>query len=96
MLMRAIVQLRPALEAVKDCTREFTDPELQELIPHPEDFQLIESIIPVLSKFEAVLDFMRGEKTPTICYVMLKIWYLQTQLSATIKKSQVVEVESLR
>ena len=96
MMMRSIVQLRPALEAVKDCTREFTDPELQELIPHPEDFQLIESIIPVLSKFEAVLDFMRGEKTPTICYVMLKIWYLQTQLSATIKKSQVVEVESLR
>ena len=59
MMMRSVVQLRPALEAVKDCTHRSTDTRLQDLIPSFDDFDLIESIVPILTKFESVSDFIQ-------------------------------------
>ena len=84
MMMRSIIQLRPALEAVKECTHKSTDSRLQDLIPDSEHFDLIESLIPILTKFESVSDFMSGENYPTICHVMVKICFLQMSMKKII------------
>ena len=96
MMMRSVVQLRPALEAVKDCTHRSTDTRLQDLIPSFDDFDLIESIVPILTKFESVSDFMSGETYPTICHVMVKLCFLDMSLKKTIEVSQGLDDDSLR
>ena len=78
-MMRSVIQLKPALEAIKDSTRS-ADSKLQELVPEPRDFEVIESIIPILGKFEAVSDFMQSETYPTVCHVMVKLCFLQMSL----------------
>ena len=88
MMMKSVIQLRPALEAVKECTHKSTDSRLQEIIPEQEDFDLIDSIIPILSKFESVSEFMSGETYPTICHVMVKICFLQMSLKKIIDTPQ--------
>lgn len=85
MMMKSVVQLRPALEAVRECTHKSTDSRLQELIPEQEDFDLVDCIIPILSKFESVSEFMSGEKYPTICHVMVKICFLQMSMKKLIE-----------
>ena len=84
MMMKSVIQLRPALEAVKECTHKSTDSRLQDLIPELEDFDMIETIIPILAKFESVSEFMSGENYPTICHVMVKICFLQMSLKKII------------
>ena len=83
-MMRSVIQLRPALEATKECTQRSTDSRLQELIPETQDFEIIESIIPILGKFKAVSDFMQSETYPTICHVMVKLCFLQMSLKKVI------------
>ena len=85
MMMKSVVQLRPALEAVRECTHKSTDSRLQELIPEQEDFDLVDCIIPILSKFESVSEFMSGENYPTICHVMVKICFLQMSMKKLIE-----------
>jgi hypothetical protein len=97
MMMRSVLQLRPALEAVKECTHRSTDARLQYLVPEKEEFELLESIVPILTKFEAVSDFMSGESYPTICHVMVKICFLQLTLKKAIETdNQGLEDDSLR
>ena len=60
------------------------------------DFELLESIILILSKFEAVSDFMSGESYPTICHVMVKICFLQMSLKKAIESNQGLDDDSLR
>ena len=95
MMMKSVIQLRPALEAVKECTHKSTDSRLQEIIPEQEDFDLIDSIIPILSKFESVSEFMSGETYPTICHVMVKICFLQMSLKKIIDTPQPLDDASL-
>ena len=80
-MMQSVIQLRPALEAIKDCTHRSTDSRLQGLVPESQDFDIIESVIPILQKFEAVSDFMQSETYPTICHVMVKLCFLQLSLN---------------
>ena len=96
MMMRSILQLRPALEAVKECTHRSTDSRLQFLIPERDDFELLESIVPILAKFETVSDFMSGENYPTICHVMVKVCFLQHTLKKAIESNQGLDDDSLR
>ena len=83
-MMQSVIQLRPALEAIKDCTHRSTDSRLQGLVPESQDFDIIESVIPILQKFEAVSDFMQSETYPTICHVMVKLCFLQLSLKKLI------------
>ena len=88
MMMRSVLQLRPALEAVKECTHRSTDARLQYLVPEKEEFELLESIVPILTKFEAVSDFMSGESYPTVCHVLVKICFLQLTLKKALESNQ--------
>ena len=87
-MMRSVVQLKPALEAIKECTHRSTAKNLQELIPESFHFDIIESIIPILTKFETVCDFMQSETYPTICHVMVKICFLQLSLKKAMESSE--------
>ena len=88
MMMKSVLQLRPALEAIKDSTHKSTDTRLQDLIPEVEDFVYLETLIPILSKFEAVSEALSGEKYPTICMVIMKLFFIQTSLINEVKKPQ--------
>ena len=88
MMMKSVLQLRPALEAIKDSTLKSTDTWLQDLIPDVEDFVYLETLIPILSKFEAVSEALSGEKYPTICMVIMKLFFIQTSLINEVKKPQ--------
>ena len=83
-MMRSVLQMRPALEAIKECTHRSTDSRLQDLIPDNTDMDIIEAIVPILGKFENVSDFMQSETYPTICHVMVKICFLQMSLKKCI------------
>ncbi len=77
MMMRSICQLRPALENIRDDDRAKPDcPKLMEIIPTEEQFNLVETIIPILTKFETLSDFMSGDKYPTVCHVISKLSFL--------------------
>ena len=58
-----------------------------DLVPEVNDFKIIESIIPILTKFENVCDFMQSETYPTICHVMVKICFLQLSLKKAMESS---------
>ena len=83
-MMKSVIQMRSALEAIKECTHRSTDSRLQDLIPENRDFDIIETIIPILSKFEGVSDFMQSESYPTICHVMVKLCFLQMSLKKSM------------
>jgi hypothetical protein len=84
MMLRSIVDLKPALDSIRDDPSPRHDcPKLQAMIPTDAQFQLIQSIIPVLTKFEALTDFMSGDKYPTICHVISKLSFLNNYLEST-------------
>ena len=86
-MMKSVIQMRSALEAIKECTHRSTDSRLQDLIPENRDLDIIETIIPILSKFEGVSDFMQSESYPTICHVMVKLCFLQMSLKKSMDNS---------
>ena len=48
MMMRSVIQMRSALEEIKESTRA-TEVKLQDLIPESFEFDVIETIIPILT-----------------------------------------------
>lgn len=96
MMIKSVLQLQQALERVKECTHRSTDSRLQALVPERDDFELLQSIVPILSKFEAVSDFMSAETYPTICHVMVKVCFLQMSLKKAIETNQGLDDDSLR
>ena len=95
-MVKSIIQLRPALEAIRESSGRSTDPHLIELIPDSEEFDLMDSLIDQLTKFEEVSTFMSSESNPTICWIIQKVFYLQTTLSNTIAGAQGLDDDSLR
>ncbi len=83
-----IIQLRPALEGIRESTSRSTDPHLQELIPESDQFDAIESLVQVLSKFEEVSTFMSSESYPTICWVIQKVFYLMSVCTKIIQEAE--------
>ena len=86
MMMRSVLQLRPALEAIKESTHKSTDTRLQELIPEVEEVVFIKSLIPPLSRFESVFEPLSEEKYPTVCMIIMKLFFLKTSLVNEVKK----------
>lgn len=95
MMIRSVVKLRAALEGIRDGGRA-NDGNLIELIPAQESFDLLDSIVQVLSKFEEVSTFMSSETIPTICWVIQKLYFLANILSKIAIASQGEDDESLR
>jgi hypothetical protein len=89
MMMISILQLKPALENIRDDDRAKPNcPKLIEIIPTEEQFNLIETIVPILTKFETLSDFMSGDKYPTLCHIVSKLSFLNNYLvSVKIKKT---------
>ena len=60
MCIKSILQLRPALEAIKADRPQKTDksvgsdPKLQAAIPEPEQFEILEAIVPPLERIAQV------------------------------------------
>ena len=88
MMILSIIQLRPALEGIRESTSRSTDPHLQELIPESDQFDAIESLVQVLSKFEEVSTFMSSESYPTICWVIQKVFYLMSVCTKIIQEAE--------
>ena len=76
------------MAAVEEFTQRSTDSRLQSLIPEKDDFELLESIVPILGKLETVSDFISGESYPTFCHVLVKICFLQLTLKKALESNQ--------
>ena len=59
----------------------------QDLVPESEDFDLVDSIIPILTKFESVSEALSGEKYPTMCMVIMKLYFIPHTLVTEAKKA---------
>ena len=79
-MLRSVFRMKKALLSVKYCHRRTTDKNLQKIIPAEEDYDLIEEVIPTLTRFEAASEFMGGEKYPTIASVITKVAGLDKHL----------------
>ena len=95
MMIRSVVKLRAALEGIRDGGRA-NDGNFIDLIPAQESFDLLDSIVQVLSKFEEVSTFMSSESFPTICWVVQKLYFLANILSKTATASQGEDDDALR
>ena len=86
MMMRSVLLLRRALEAIKDSIHPSTDKRLQALVPEEEDFNRIEIMIPILTCFEPVSEALSGEKYTTVCMVIMKLYYVQHSPVTEVQK----------
>ena len=80
MMIRSVVKLREALEGIRDGGRA-NDANLIELIPTQESFDLLDSIIQVLTRFEEVSTFMSSEKIPI--YRLLPRWRWEGRVNSS-------------
>ena len=58
-------------------TKDKTVENLQLLIPSSKDFAELKAIMPLLAVFEKVSELMSAEKTPTMCWVSYRAYYLR-------------------
>jgi hypothetical protein len=70
MMIISILQLRPVLDVIKMASARSTTVET-------EDFEILDSIIPISSKFKKLSTFITAEKYPTICWMIQKVYYFQ-------------------
>ena len=96
MMLRSIFALRSALESIRDNEIPKLDCiSLVAIIPTEEQFNLVQSIIPVLTKIEALTEFMSGDNYPTICHVISKLSFLHNFLESTKSKNRGTPVAEL-
>lgn len=92
MMMRSIVRLRPALEAIKsDFSKNSekaynTDERLRKAIPSFTDFETIEAIIPPLTHIEALSETFSSDQNLTLPYVVPKLYNLHLHLQSMVAK----------
>ena len=82
MCIRSIINLEtPLMEISKitgrAATKDKTVENLQVLIPSRADFAELRAIMPLLAVFEKVSELMSAEKTPTMCWVSYRAYYLK-------------------
>lgn len=92
MMMRSIVRLPPALEAIKsDFSKNSekaynTDERLRKAIPSFTDFETIEAIIPPLAHIEALSETFSSDQNLTLPYVVPKLYNLHLHLQSMVAK----------
>ena len=87
MMIKSIIQLRPALEAIKmdrpqkgDKTIG-TDPKFQAVIPPHEHFDILEGILKPLEHIAKMSEELSSESTPTICLVVPRLYNIINSLT---------------
>jgi hypothetical protein len=81
MMIRSVIHLRVPLELIRDSPKDRKENfKLVDAIPDAEDFDLLEKVVPLLSKFEAVSEFLSADQHITIAYCLSKLTYLSHTL----------------
>jgi hypothetical protein len=91
MMMRSILQLRPALERVREDFSKATDAKLRGAIPTTEEFDQISAIIGPLTKVEEMSQFFSSDQHVTICHVISKLFNMEGYLFSLISKPSTSE-----
>ena len=87
MMIRSINHLQTPLESIKENPKDIKEnAKLVELIPEPEDFEILKKVAPILSKFESISQSLSADQTPTICYVVPKLHFITRFLTSMINK----------
>lgn len=79
-MMRSVLKMRMPLESLRDSGNSKTPAALMECIPSTEEFELVERLLPILTVFEEITDFMQSETYPAIGYVCSKLQWLRKKL----------------
>lgn len=86
-MIRSINHLQTPLESIKENPKDIKEnAKLVELIPEPEDFEILKKVAPILSKFESISQSLSADQTPTICYVVPKLHFITRFLTSMINK----------
>ena len=81
MMIRSVIHLRIPLELIRDSPKDRKENlKLVDAIPDAEDFDLLGKVVPLLSKFEAVSEFLSADQHITIAYCLSKLTYLSHTL----------------
>ena len=81
MMIRGVVHLKPALLSIKYDPRErVKDSPLKGLVPEEIDFDLIQKLVPLLTTIENASEFLSGDKYPTICHVIPKLYVIRSRM----------------
>ena len=81
MMIKSIIHLRIPLELIRVNPMDRKEnSKLTSAIPDAEDFDLLEKVVPLLSKFEAVSEFLSSDQHITIAYCLSKLTYLSLAL----------------
>lgn len=98
MMMKSIVQLRPALEAIKSDFSKNTDRNyntekgLRNSIPSFTDFETVESIMKPLAHVQALSETFSSDQNVTLPHVVPKLYNLHLHLTAMATKTSNSEV----
>ena len=79
-MMRSIVKMRVPLESIRDSGNTKTPSALMECIPSTDEFDIVERLLPILTIFEGITDFMQSETYPAIAFVCSKLQWLKKKL----------------
>ena len=98
MMMKSIVQLRPALEAIKSDFSKNTDRNyntekgLRNAIPSFTDFETVEAIMKPLAHIQALSEAFSSDQNVTLPYVVPKLFNLHLHLTSMVSKTSNSEV----
>ena len=87
MMLRSIIRMKPVLNKIRQSDNINVPKGLQENIPSVEDLDIVEGILPVLTEFETITDFMSRENYPTINYVVGKLYQLEDSLKKEMDRA---------
>ena len=89
-MMRSIVKMRVPLESIRDSGNTKTPAALMECIPSSDEFNIVERLLPGLTIFEGITDFMQSETYPAIAFVCSKLQWLKKNLcdKCTLARNQ--------
>ena len=88
MMIRGVIHLKPALLSIKYDVRDRANVSpLSDLIPEDNDFELLDKIVPLLTNIENTSELLSGDKYPTICHVVPKMYRMKLQM-ASVKTVQ--------
>ena len=80
-VIRSVIHLRIALEQIRDSPKDRKEnPKWVEAIPDSEAFDLLEKVVPFLTKFESVSEYLSADKHITIAFCLSQLTYLSHTL----------------
>ena len=85
MMFRGVIHLKPALLSIKyDARERVKDSPLKGLVPEEIDFDLIKKLVPLLTVIESASELLSGDKYPTICHVIPKLYMIRSRMHSVM------------